>query len=32
MKVKIKDYEYTIIEVDDSDKDFVKENNLMLYG
>lgn len=32
MKVKIKDYEYTIIEVDDKDTDFVKDNNLELYG
>ena len=32
MKVKIKDYEYEIVEVDETNKDFVRENNLALYG
>lgn len=32
MKVKIKNYEYTIIEVDDTDEDFMKDGKLQLYG
>lgn len=32
MTVKIKDYEYTIIEVDDTEQDFIRDNNLTLYG
>lgn len=32
MKVKIKDYEYTIVEVDDNDANFIKDNELVLYG
>lgn len=32
MKVKIKDYEYEIIEVDDTDKDFKTNEGLLLYG
>lgn len=32
MKIKIKDYEFNIIEVDKTDKDFVKNDELMLYG
>ena len=33
MKVKIKDYEYEIKEVDENEKDFFNENNeLRLYG
>lgn len=32
MKVKIKDYEYKIIEVDNSDGDFYKNGDLKLYG
>lgn len=32
MKVKIKDYEYTIIEVDNTDGDFYKNGDLRLYG
>ena len=32
MKVKIKDYIYEIIEVDDTDTDFYKDGDLMLYG
>ena len=32
MKVKIKDYDYSIVEVDDTDTDFVRDNNLALYG
>lgn len=32
MKIKIKDYEYTIVEVDDTDTDFVKNRKLVLYG
>lgn len=32
MKVKIKDYEYTIEEVDETNKDFMKEEGLVLYG
>lgn len=32
MKVKIKEYEYTIVEVDNSDKEFFKDGELRLYG
>lgn len=32
MKVKIKDYEYEIIEVDETDGDFYKNGVLKLYG
>lgn len=32
MKVKIKDYEYTIIEVDNTDSDFLKDGVLKYYG
>lgn len=32
MKIKVKDYEYTIIEVEDTDGDFVKNGVLQLYG
>lgn len=32
MKIKIKDYEFNIIEVDKTDKDFVRNDDLMLYG
>lgn len=32
MKVKIKNYEFTIIEVDNTDEDFFKHDNQMLYG
>jgi hypothetical protein len=32
MKIKVKDYEYTIIEVDDTDGDFYKNGDLKLYG
>lgn len=32
MKVKIKDYEYTIEEVDETNKDFIRDGGLVLYG
>lgn len=32
MKVKIKNYEYEIIEVDDTDTDFFKNGRLRLFG
>lgn len=32
MEIMIKDYIYQIIEVDDTDTDFVRDNNLALYG
>lgn len=32
MKIKVKDYEYTIIEVDENDSDFYKNGDLKLYG
>lgn len=32
MKIKIKDYNFNIVEVDDSDTDFVKDKDLVLYG
>lgn len=32
MEVKIKDYTYRILEVDDSDKEFVNDDGLVLYG
>lgn len=32
MTVKIKDYEYTIVEVDETDEDFYKDGELKLYG
>lgn len=32
MRVKIKDYEFDIVEVDDTDIDFIRDDNLALYG
>lgn len=32
MKVKIKNYEYEIIEVDDTDKDFMENGDIKLFG
>lgn len=32
MKIKVKDYEYTIIEVDATDSNFYKNGRLLLYG
>jgi len=32
MKIKIKNYEWEIIEVDDTDKDFVVDSEIRLFG
>ena len=32
MKIKIKNYDYEIIEVDDTDKDFMENGDLKLFG
>lgn len=32
MKIRIKDFEFEIIEVEDNDENFVKNGNLVLYG
>lgn len=32
MKIKIKNYDYEIIEVDDTDKDFMENGDIKLFG